>query len=434
MTCREARKSLVDLCDAGPHAAEEEIRAHLAACAQCAREYAEIQAAMAAIEPPVRVQASPDFKERVMNETAKVGAPASGRRYLIPRMALAGAVVLAVVLLAPWIASLTGKQGRTPAMALLAQSAEALSGLQSVHIFARMRTIPHDNFDHVDPACDWVPLEIWKQFSDPPKWRVEKSGRVVVMDGTASLLWIRPDFAARGGPRPGFLGWVNLLLDTPRLMENELAAARAQGAAVSLAPAANGARELVLSIRRKPGGGNDWLQGKTVSSSDHTRVYRFDADSKRLVGMQLVRHAASGDVPVFEVTRVVYNEPLDPALFTLQLPKGVAWAVAPEHMPTANRPLPPGPKEAATVFFEALSREDWEQALVVYPQTSFSERFKTGLGGLQVLSIGEPFQSRFYRGWFVPYEIRLKSGEVKKWNLAVRNDNPAKRWVFDGGL
>jgi len=37
-------------------------------------------------------------------------------------------------------------------------------------------------------------------------------------------------------------------------------------------------------------------------------------------------------------------------------------------------------------------------------------------------------------GVFVPYEIRLKDGTVKKWNLAIRCDNPEHRWYYDGGM
>jgi hypothetical protein len=38
-----------------------------------------------------------------------------------------------------------------------------------------------------------------------------------------------------------------------------------------------------------------------------------------------------------------------------------------------------------------------------------------------------------YPGKFVPYEIKLKSGETRKARLAVRNDNPEKIWEIDGG-
>jgi RNA polymerase sigma-70 factor (ECF subfamily) len=48
--------------------------------------------------------------------------------------------------------------------------------------------------------------------------------------------------------------------------------------------------------------------------------------------------------------------------------------------------------------------------------------------------IGEPFQSGIYRGYFVPYQIRMRNGYVKSHNLAVRNDNPNGRWMVEGGF
>jgi hypothetical protein len=49
-------------------------------------------------------------------------------------------------------------------------------------------------------------------------------------------------------------------------------------------------------------------------------------------------------------------------------------------------------------------------------------------------SLGEPFTKSPYPGVFVPYEIRFKNGESKKYNLAVRQDNPERKWYWDGGL
>lgn len=62
--------------------------------------------------------------------------------------------------------------------------------------------------------------------------------------------------------------------------------------------------------------------------------------------------------------------------------------------------------------------------------------FLSQIAWLQSLKdkLGEPFEAWPYGGWFVPYEIRLPNGDVRKWNLAVRNDNPAHRYVVDGGL
>jgi hypothetical protein len=50
---------------------------------------------------------------------------------------------------------------------------------------------------------------------------------------------------------------------------------------------------------------------------------------------------------------------------------------------------------------------------------------------LEVVSIGEPFQSGKYPGWYVPYEIKLRPTDI---NVRVSNTNAANRYVFDGGL
>jgi len=43
----------------------------------------------------------------------------------------------------------------------------------------------------------------------------------------------------------------------------------------------------------------------------------------------------------------------------------------------------------------------------------------------------EAVQETFVRAYFCL--IKLKSGRIKKFNLAMRYDNPAKRYVVDGG-
>jgi RNA polymerase sigma factor (sigma-70 family) len=117
------------------------------------------------------------------------------------------------------------------------------------------------------------------------------------------------------------------------------------------------------------------------------------------------------------------------------------------------------PAEMAQNFFDACSREDWNTVGKFWPQ-ALDERDKKYLGGMEVVSLGKPFKARTsiaallelrpnlrdqFRGMgnqkdfqgpqvYVPYEIRLKDGNVKKWQLAIRCDNPEHRWYFDGGL
>ena len=105
------------------------------------------------------------------------------------------------------------------------------------------------------------------------------------------------------------------------------------------------------------------------------------------------------------------------------------------------------PAQAARTFLEASSSGDWAEVakywdpefLKKHPEDL--ETHKNFYGGMELINLGKPFRGRViewnnaeYAGIYVPYEIRLKSGETKKWQLAIRCDNSEHRWRFDGGM
>jgi hypothetical protein len=90
------------------------------------------------------------------------------------------------------------------------------------------------------------------------------------------------------------------------------------------------------------------------------------------------------------------------------------------------------PKEAAAAFFQACADKNWDEFLkfVGSPgDTNYVERMKNGLGGLQLISLGEPYQTNNYAGWFVPYEIKLPPQD---YTVRVDNTNRAHRYVLTG--
>jgi hypothetical protein len=92
--------------------------------------------------------------------------------------------------------------------------------------------------------------------------------------------------------------------------------------------------------------------------------------------------------------------------------------------------------EAARMFFEGCAKEDWEAVQKLYP-IKLDDDFKEYLGGIQIISIGKAYKSSLhplYHGVFIPYEIKFKTGDTKKWNLAIRNDNKYRVWQVDGGI
>jgi hypothetical protein len=407
-----------------------QLASHLKICDACRTHQQQLADTLVRIQPAFQVRASLDFKERTMKKLAnELAAAQAAKPYRQPhpvwRLAFSAGLVLAIILALPNL----GNRGKNGAVSLLAQSVEALGGMHSVHITARMRTVPGDNFELIGTQYDFVPLEMWKEFGATPRWRVENPGRIVVMDGKGSLMLMNGNHAVRGGVHANFIEWLKPLLDPEQVLPAELKAAQQGESNASLKD------RMTLVVDRKAQGRfvNGVGRNSSIAESDHTRVYRFDPATNRLAGLQVIVHDAGKDVVVFETTDIRYDEPVAPELFALTLPPDVIWAVPPEQMPVSGT-LPTNPREAAQAFLEGMATRDWDRVLSVYPSTSIDPRLMEGGGGLQVISLGEPYRSGLYAGWFVPYTIKFPNGRVKKWNLAVRNDNSAHRWVFDGGF
>jgi hypothetical protein len=105
------------------------------------------------------------------------------------------------------------------------------------------------------------------------------------------------------------------------------------------------------------------------------------------------------------------------------------WRNEPQVLPDNEKYQKMSPKEAATAFFEACTKEDWNEFLKFWPTTAVDERLKSGFGGLEIIGIGEPFKSGGYGGWFVPYEIKPRQIEI---SMRLSNANPAGRFVITG--
>jgi outer membrane lipoprotein-sorting protein len=385
------------------------------------------------LRPPTRITASPYFRERVMKAINEEGSKKRFRFGAWPGWVTAGCTVALLLLLVPMLH--IGRKARvtSPAGTLWAQSVEALANAKSVHIVGRIRTIPGDNFELIGTQYDFVPIEIWREYTNPPRWRVEKPGRTVVMDGKSATLYLaKANTVSSGPPGAGYIEWLRPMLDPQSILQSEMAAAQATGIENQTSEA-NGV--LNVTVKRKAGGNfaNDWAKNKSVQESDHSCIYHFDSATKRLVGLEVYVSSEGKDSLVAEFSDIRYNETFQPSLFALQIPSNATRFQDASEMKPAAVTLN-GPKDAAAYFFDSLAHERWDDVLAVFPVSSIKDAFKKDFGGLQVVSLGEPFQSGLYPGYFVPYEVRLPGGSSKKHNLAVRNDNPQHKWMVDGGF
>jgi hypothetical protein len=444
MNCAECRDNLV-ACAEGLLDREESLKcaAHLESCANCRGEYESVvrlqkrliargQAAaeVSLVEPVMRrVLSQPETQERttfmklLLNHRWGFGLGA----------AAAAAAIVLIVALSPSSVQATAAE-------VLTKGARAVAKLSSIHLRCQLRTVPSDNFEAIMPERDFVTVELWKEFTPDLKWRVEKPGRVAVMDGKTTLMWDRNANFAFKLDQPATSAfdtqWFHQMADLNDTLNDELRAITAHGWAVSVSAQTgrDGRPKTVITVEAKSGlPDSDYLKNKFFLTADTRRVYCFDTQTELLESVKVYMHRAGGDVLVLEVNQIDYNTPIEPAIFTLELPANVAWYQKPQKLPDNEKYSTMTPEQAARTFFEACAHGDWAEAakFTLFP---FTERIKQYLDGLELVSLGTAFGSAVNADQFVPYEIKFKSGGTKKFNLALRKDQQTGRWLVDGGL
>ena len=318
----------------------------------------------------------------------------------------------------------------------MTKGAQAVAKLTSIHLRGQLRTAPHDNFSSINPDGEFYTIELWKQFEPELKWRVEKPGRVAVMNGQSTVLYIKqPANEAFKYPKPSpsafDTDWLQRIANLSNTISNELNRAQAKGWKLETTEetAADGREKSIVTIHAKSGiPENDYGKNSFLDSADTRRVYRFDAQSKLLESVQIYLTRSSGEVQIFDLSQIDYNQPIDSSVWKLELPADVNWAqLEPPKLPDNEKYASMTAEQAARAFLEACSREDWNEAgKFMSPVTP---RLKEYLGGLEIVSLGESFTSKNYPGRFVPYEIKLQPQEI---NVRVSNANAAKRCVVMG--
>lgn len=423
-------------------ATADRVESHLADCPACQAELEQWRYLHDRLVCDGQAAAGVSLDIQVMCRIIREQALELRRRKMRKRYGLigaGGAVAAAIVFLVLVGPRLMQPDSRVSAAEVLARGAQAASQLRSIHLECRMRTSPRDNFAAIQADLDPVPVQLWKQFGESRKWRIEKPGRVVVMDGKSTTMYIKGQLAVKVPPSDAAFdtGWLHQLANVDDIITNELRSALANDWDLKLShkTAENGVPKRVVVVEAKAGlKDTDYLKNKLFRTSDHRRVYCFDAKTGRLEDLKVYLHEKDRDVLIFEVTQIDYDRQIDPSVFTLELPKDVSWYEPPSKLPDNEKYEKMTPQQAARAFFEACAKEDWDEVKKLYAGP-VDDRLKKYLGGLKINRIGEPFQSKLYPGWFVPYEIKLKvGGGVKKRNLAVRKDNPAKRYMVDGGI
>lgn len=447
MDCNVCKLEMVNLfCPDVDQTVLAKVMEHIEQCEDCSIDYQRTQEVMTMLKPKFQPNAPFALKQNIIhqlkmeNEEMKKEVSKTVKMNPRYRKILSIAAILAIVMMiVPLVDQNNQFTGSTAqaASVFIESSIKATQLIKSMIIKLKVRTISHDSFALVGTEYHMVDHTIWKTFEEPVKWRVDKGDRVVVFDGKSQYLWLpQTDEGIKGGSNCNFTEWFQILLEPENILMKEQNATKAKGSKITM-DEKNG--ELLMTITSKAQGNfiNDYCKNKSIEESDNRREYTFDSNTKLLKGLKIFILDGKKEKLILEIEKIDYNVPIDASLFAINLPAGVEWKEVTQNY-TSETFKNISSKRAAELFFQGMAQNDWN--LVVETCDFFAgnsekvNQIKEGFGGLKVIKIGEPFKSGIYPGEFVPYEIKFKSGKTKKFNLAVRNDNPNKVWIVDGGF
>ena len=473
MSCELIHEKIADLFDDTLTAQErEDLMAHIKTCDDCGWHFREVSELAAGIRVNSQLIASREFRKRILEkirEESSAGkikwyeprriAPAPGSapewQGIYPGRLTRGTaghsfpwkkafrIAASVMLLAAVALTVVLITSRNPAQAagkLIDRSILAMTEMKSVQMNFRIRTEGKEDFDFVDPSGGFLECRLWKTFGDPPRWRMEKDGRTVIMDGKNQYLVIAGSgFTLKGGPRCGFVEWMRIFLDPVKLLESEKEFACAHHAFCKIEEKGG---HIILIVKAKALGNfqNSFALNNSVQESNNTRVYTFNKTTMLPESIEITIESGQHSIPVIELDSIAYNLALPDSLLRFKPIRGFP-VISLEALDSINRGgiSNVNSGQATRMFFEAISKHDNVQLNRLYPLaglaggSSFADVQKR-YSGLEILWLGKPFKSGLYIGDFVPYMIRLKSGDTVRGTLSLRRDNPSHVWNIDGGF
>ena len=447
MDCVKCKLEMVNLFDLEINPTEvADILEHIQQCPDCLIEYENTKKVLSALKPIQQPNAPFLLKQNIMNqlkmEEQKMSTQETktvkfnSRFKKIFTIAAAIAIIMVAI---PVLNSTTDVFNHSARAAnnFSESSIKATQFIKNMVIKLKVRTDASDNFALVGTTYNMVNHTIYKTFEPSAKWRIEKSGRTLVNDGNSQYLFVpKVDGYFKDSKTSSIAEWFLTLLEPERVLSKEQNNIKADGSKFKMEDK-DGLIYFTITSNAKGNFINDYCKNSSIEESDNRREYIFDKNTKLLKGLKIFILEGKNETLIAEITSIEYNTTMDESLFSINLPKGTEWFdLSKEFNNETFKNI--SSKRAAEVFFEGLSNSDWKLVAQTFEFISSNglkvKEVKDKFGGLTLVKLGEPFKSGQYPGEFVPYEIKLKSGKTIKHNLAVRNDNPNKVWIVDGGF
>ena len=338
----------------------------------------------------------------------------------------------AAVGVAAWLALSfgLGPGGTVAFAAVLEPVAQATAQAGAAHVVLEMLTREGEDFSFVNLDGDMQPVEAWLELPKTPgdsgRARLDKPDRIYVFDG-AETVFYHPH--RREAYRVVGAG-VDMDVFWPAAWVREIQNRPAEGIEVLAHEESSDRGRILLREKAAPG---RRLEPSFLGDFDRETEVVWDLATQRLLELRRWVYVEDRRRLFSELTSIEYLDSIADDTFRLDLPADVRWGGVTD---VALDVAALGPREVAVRLFEAALKGDRRMLEQLCPSPATVDfLLDASTRPSELLFIGEPFRSGDYPGVYVPYKVRYGArGLVKEHNLALRDDNPMKRWVYDGGI
>lgn len=411
---------------------DKEMWEHVAECEKCRRLYDEYCAAVNYVTPKAPI-AIPSGLGSVV--------PTHRRRHTrTPRYLSWAAMVAAVVLLAGLAFHQNTSSRAVAASQSFGNASFAMNNVENFSATIFVRTRPQDNFDFIDPSLPFVEHHLSVMLHNGKKlWRLDKGGEhFVVCDGNAQYQWWKHSTKATISPIDcNIIYHFAMLVNIATLMEYEkLQAEQTKGNSYTVTHTDS---TLTLHIKSKRQTSPHPLLGGSHSfgQADNEREYIFDAASHRLLQMRYWVTDGEQKQLILESRNFDYGNSSRAAEITSLPTKGIEWLdtridmdITPDRLALLQQEQPEdAARRILTSIFDKDSTGSCE-ALRLYDTRLLFDKWN----GYTLIGCKEVIHSEGYSGVYAVMEALSPRKEHKTIVAAMRNDNPLKIWIIDGGI
>jgi outer membrane lipoprotein-sorting protein len=444
MKCDHIQQQIADLFDdqaSGPD--REKLLSHISICDDCAAAYADYISLGTALKPERETTAATNQAQAILDAINMKSSPAeksaSGEVFWKRSMRIAASALLFTAIGAGIIYMITYRKSAYAAGEILDKSIRSMTGLKSVSMVFSLRANANENFESIDPRAGFLDFRVFRIFGEKTKWRFERPGRTIIMDGQDQfLISENGGYVLKGGPKAGFAGWMKVFLEPMKVLETERSFARDHHSSYTISEKGD---RVEVSVKTAALGkfDNPYALNSSIPEANTHRRYVFDRETNMLISVSVFIVEAEEEICVLKLTSVRSNPSLPDSLFVFRNPNNrPVLTLEAYEQATANGVKDINSAEAARLFFTACADNDWNTVsrfspLFSIPGGKALKVVRDKFGGARLLHAGRPFTSGLYAGEYVPYAMITKGGDTVSGNLALRNDNPPQVWIIDGG-